>query len=257
MKAESLLKVLTGAGVGSRRRVADAIKQGKVSINGRTVEDFRHPVNRATDRISLDGQPVDFERQSPVYLMLNKPIGILSTTKDESGRKTVLDILPEKYRHLGLYPVGRLDKESTGLLLLTNDGELTYRLTHPKFENEKEYLVYISETLAPVEKAKLKQGIMLDDGLTSPCKVRETKTSPPYNYSITMREGRKRQVRRMFAALGYRILALQRIRMGKISLGELKEGAIRELGAREISDLQSEKRDYPGSILSKRVRKKE
>ena len=257
MKAESLLKVLTGAGVGSRRRVADAIKQGKVLVNGRVVEDFRHPVKLATDRISLDGQPVDFERQTSVYLMLNKPMGILSTTSDESGRKTVLDILPEKFRHLGLYPVGRLDKESTGLLLLTNDGELTYRLTHPKFENEKEYLVYISETLAPVEKVKLKQGIMLDDGLTSPCGVREIKTLPPYNYSITMHEGRKRQVRRMFAALGYRILALQRIRMGKISLGGLKEGAIRELGAREISELQSAKREYPGSILSKKVRKTE
>ena len=237
--------------------MADAIKQGRVSVNGNIAEDFRHPVDRVTDRILLDGQPVDFERQSPVYLVLNKPTGVLSTARDGRGRKTVLGILPEKYRQLGLYPVGRLDKESTGLLLMTNDGELTYRLTHPRFENEKEYLVCISETLAPVEKVKLKQGIMLDDGLTSPCRVREIKTSLLYNYSITMHEGRKRQIRRMFAALGYRVLALQRIRMGKISLGALKEGTIRELGAREISELQSEKRDYPGSILSKKVRKTE
>jgi len=241
MKSESLLRVLTEAGIGSRRRVADAIKQGRVQVNGEMTTDFRYPVNTENDRISLDGQPVDFQPKPVVCLMLNKPKGVISTVRDERGRKTVLDILPEKYRHLRLYPVGRLDKDSTGLLLLTNDGELTYRLTHPKFEQEKEYLVYISNSISPGEKSKLEKGIELDEGETSPCAVRQVKSSPPFNYSITLHEGRKRQVRRMFATLGHRVLALKRIRMGNINLGSLGEGAVRELDEREVCLLLSGK----------------
>jgi 23S rRNA pseudouridine2605 synthase len=247
-----LLKVLTEAGVGSRRRMADAIKNGRVEVNGEAVGDFRHPVNPETDRVSVNGKPVDLRPRRTVYLMVNKPAGILTTTGDERGRRTVLDILPEKYRRLRLYPVGRLDKDSTGLLLLTNDGELTYRLTHPKFEHEKEYLIQIDGALKPEEKIKLERGLKLEDGMTYPVVVREIKSQPPFNYSITMHEGRKRQVRRMLANLGYRVMALKRIRMGNLILGNLKEGAIRELNPAEIRSLA--KRNQKPKIKSQNGR---
>jgi len=236
-----LLKALTEAGLGSRRRVADAIKNGRVEVNGETMENFRHPVNPETDRVLVNGKPVDLKPRRMVYLMVNKPVGILTTTSDERGRRTVLDILPEKYRHLRLYPVGRLDKDSTGLLLLTNDGELTYRLTHPKFEHEKEYLIHIDGRLKPDEIRKLENGVELEDGMTYPMVVKEVKSQPPFNYSITMHEGRKRQVRRMLASLGYRVLELRRIRMGNLHLGNLKEGATRELTPEEVHALMTAK----------------
>jgi len=236
-----LLKVLTEAGVGSRRRIADAIKTGRVEVNGEPVENFRHPVNPETDRVSVNGKVIDLKPRRTVYLMVNKPAGIITTTSDERGRRTVLDILPEKYRHLRLYPVGRLDKDSTGLLLLTNDGELTYRLTHPRFEHEKEYLIHIDGRLKPDEKTKLERGVELEDGMTYPVVVKEIKSPPPFNYSLTMHEGRKRQVRRMLANLGYRVLELRRIRMGNLHLGNLKEGAIRELTPDEVRALMTAK----------------
>jgi len=221
--------------------VADAIKNGRVEVNGEPVENFRHPVNPETDRVSVYGKPVDLKPRRTVYLMVNKPAGVITTTSDERGRQTVLDILPEKYRHLRLYPVGRLDKDSTGLLLLTNDGELTYRLTHPKFEHEKEYLIHIEGSLKPEEKRKLEKGFELEDGMTYPVVVKEIKSPPPFNYSITTHEGRKRQVRRMLANLGYQVLAIKRIRMGSLNLGNLKEGATRELTPEEVRALLAAK----------------
>jgi len=232
-----LLKTLTEAGVGSRRWITDAIKNGRVEVNGEPVEDFRHPVNPETDRVSVNGKLVNLRPKRMVYLMVNKPAGVITTTSDERGRRTVLDILPEKYRRLRLYPVGRLDKDSTGLLLLTNDGELTYKLTHPRFEHEKEYLIHIDGRLKPEERRKLENGFELEDGMTYPVAVKEIKSQPPFNYSITMHEGRKRQVRRMLANLGYQVLELRRIRMGSLNLGNLKEGTIRELTPAEVCAL--------------------
>ncbi len=236
MGTKPLLKALTEAGIGSRRKLADAIKQGRVKVNRQIAEDFRQPVDVETDRISISGQPIDLKPRQLVYLVLNKPKGIMSTTSDERGRRTVLDILPEKYRHIRLYPVGRLDKESTGLLLLTNDGELTNRLTHPRFEHEKEYLVSINGKLNADEKQKLEQGVELEDGLTYPAVVKEIE-APPFNYSITIHEGRKRQVRRMFESMGHLVLTLRRIRLGSLTLGKLKEGEIRELSVKEVKTL--------------------
>jgi len=221
--------------------VADAIKNGRVKVNGEPVENFRHPVNPEADRVSVNGKPVDLKPGRTVYLMANKPADILATTSDERGRRTVMDILPQKYRHLRLYPVGRLDKDSTGLLLLTNDGDLTYRLTHPKFEHDKEYLIRIQGRLKPDEITNLEKGLKLEDGMTYPLAVKEIKSQPPFNYSITMHEGRKRQVRRMLANLGYQVLALRRIRMGNLDLGNLREGAIRELTPEEVRALLSAK----------------
>lgn len=234
-----LLKALTEAGVGSRRRIADAIKNGRVEVNGETIENFRHPLNPETDCVSVYSKPVDLKPRSTIYLLVNKPAGIITTTSDERGRQTILDILPEKYRHLRLFPVGRLDKDSTGLLLLTNDGEVTYRLTHPRFEHDKEYLICIEGSLKPEEKRKLEKGFELEDGMTYPVVVKEIKSTPPFNYSIIMHEGRKRQVRRMLANLGYQVLAIKRIRIGNLNLGNLKEGATRELNTQEVSALRA------------------
>jgi len=236
MTETTLLKVLTEAGLGSRRKMTEAIKNGKVRVNGVVAENFRLPVNTNTDRILFDGRPIILKAEEPVYLMLNKPDGLLCTTSDDRGRRTILDILPEQYRRLRLYPVGRLDMDSTGLLILTNDGSLTYQLTHPKFEHEKEYLVQIEGTLKPREKQNLELGVKLEDGITAPAIIKEVRATP-FNYSLIIHEGKKRQIRRMFAHLGYSVLALKRIRTGSLLLGDLKEGQTRKLTAREVKAL--------------------
>ena len=237
MPSLPLLKVLTMSGIGSRRRLADAIKQNRVEVNGEVIEDFRYPVDTEKDRVAIDGRPIKLSVEQSVYLMLNKPRGVISTVRDERGRRTVIDCLPQKYRSLRLYPVGRLDKDSTGLLLLTNDGELTHKLTHPSFEHEKEYLVQISARLKLSEKQRLERGIELEDGRTHPAIVREVPSLPQFSYSVTIHEGRKRQVRRMFDSIGHRALSLKRIRMGNLTLGDLEEGTSRELSIQEIRAL--------------------
>jgi 23S rRNA pseudouridine2605 synthase len=236
MTDTTLLKALTEAGLGSRRKMTDAIKNGKVSVNGTIAENFRQSVNIESDRILFEGRPIKLKAEQIVYLMLNKPEGLLCTTSDDRGRRTILHILPENYHHLRLYPVGRLDLDSTGLLILTNDGSLTYQLTHPKFEHEKEYLVQIEGTLQLREKQNLERGVRLEDGITAPALIKEVR-STPFNYSLTIHEGKKRQIRRMFAHLGYRVLALKRIRMGSLILGNLREGETRQLTAREVKSL--------------------
>ncbi len=237
MSAKPLLKALTEAGIGSRRRMAAAIKRGAVRVNGDIAESFNHPVNVMKDRVSLDGQLLNLKPDEIICLALNKPEGVVSTVRDEKGRRTVLDVLPPKYRELRLYPAGRLDGDTTGLLLLTNDGDLTYRLTHPRFEHEKEYLLYIKGSLKQSEIEQLERGVPLEDGMTHPAKVRADSSSPPFNYSITIHEGRKRQVRRMFEKIKHPVLALKRIRIGRLTLGDIKEGEVRRLNAREIKAL--------------------
>jgi 23S rRNA pseudouridine2605 synthase len=238
MREKSLIKALTEAGIGPRRRMAEAIKQGKITVNGRTAESFTQPVDIDSDRVTINGQAVKLKPDETVCLVLNKPVGVVSTVSDEKGRRTVLDILPAGYKKLRLYPVGRLDIDTTGLLLLTNDGDLTYQLTHPKFEHEKEYLAQIKGRLKAEEKRRLEKGIRLEDGVTQPARVKEI-SRPPYNYSITIHEGRKRQVRRMFERLGHPVLALKRVRIGGLVLGDLKEGETRRLSRREINHLLS------------------
>jgi 23S rRNA pseudouridine2605 synthase len=249
MPARSLLKALTESGAGPRRRMAEAIKQGKVQVNGETAESFNQPVDIETDRVSIDGKTINLKPDETVCLMLNKPAGVVSTVSDEKGRRTVLDILPERYKKLRLYPAGRLDADSTGLLLLTNDGDLTYRLTHPKFELGKEYLVQIQGRLGAEEVSRLERGIRLEDGMTAPATVKVI-TTPPFNYSITIHEGRKRQVRRMFERLGHTVLALKRVRIGGLGLGNLKEGEARLLRPAEIASLLS------GNQIDKQVNQK-
>ncbi len=231
-----LVKALVLAGGGSRRRMADAVKQGRVLVNGQVAASFTQPVDTDKDLLLLDGKAVKPAPDEPVYLLLNKPAGFLSTTRDERGRHTVMDLLPERYRLKNLYPVGRLDLDSRGLLLLTNDGDLTYRLTHPRFEKEKEYLVRLDRPLSETDAARFEQGLELEDGLTWPVRLRRQQENPTL-YSVILHEGRKRQLRRMFHSLGYAVNDLQRIRMGHLKLGKLAEGEARELSAAEKAEI--------------------
>lgn len=240
MEDLTVLKTLVMAGCGSRRAMADAIKQSRVSVNGVLVESFKQQFDPGHDTVSLDGKPIDIPKRNHVYIMLNKPVGVLSTTSDDRGRRTVLELLPIEYRGLNLYPVGRLDLDSKGLLLLTDDGDLTFRLTHPRFEKEKEYLVALDRRLDPIDKNRFEQGLELEDGITYPTSVKETSGMPPI-YKVILHEGRKRQLRRMFGSLGYKVEGLQRIRIGKLTLGDLPEGQTKVLSKSDVEPV-----DEPG-----------
>lgn len=232
-----LLKYLIGATGLSRRKIADAIRQGRVEVNRQIAEDFRQLIRVGSDTVKMDGKAIKPSAQPPICLMLNKPTGFLTTSQDDRERRTVMDLLPGKYQAVQLHVAGRLDMDSSGLLLLTNDGDLTYRITHPKFEHEKEYWVDIAGYLKAAEKRKLEEGIQLEDGLTHPARIKTVRGHPPYDYSITIHEGRKRQVRRMFEALGYRVRELKRVRIGNLLLGDLPEGQTRELSASDIKKM--------------------
>lgn len=231
---KQIIKLLVETGYGSRRKAAELIKQGVVKVNGASVESFKHPVVIGKDSVTVNGKAITGKLSAgKAYILMNKPAGVLSAVSDERGGKVFMELLPKTYQLLRLYPAGRLDKDSTGLLLLTNDGDLTYELTHPKYEHEKEYQVYITGSLSKEEALKLERGVTLDDGDTAKAVVKELKGNEYYNYSITIHEGRKRQVRRMFASLGHQVRALKRVRMGGLWLGQLKVGEVKNLTKEE------------------------
>lgn len=259
-----LLKVLTSNRVGSRRDIAAAIKYGRVTVNGAAVENFSLQVNLKKDTVTVNGKRIQPEASRRIVLMFNKPAGIVTTTSDEMGRTTVIESLPKEYQEIGLYPVGRLDKESTGLLLITNDGDLTYRLTHPKFEHEKEYLVAVTGNLSAAELNAIRKGVPLEDGVTGLAILTEIKGQLPFNYRMIMHEGKKRQIRRTFEAFGYRVKALKRVRVGPVMLGTLAEGSVRELTGDEINKLSakpvrtvsSEKKSQPEKTFNRKPRQR-
>ena len=178
----------------------------------------------------LNGEKVVLREKT--YILLNKPPGVITTRKDRFAGKTVLDILPERFRYL--YPVGRLDKDTTGLLLLTNDGELTHRLTHPRFEVDKLYQAVLDKPLKNSDLNRLEKGIPIDGMPTAPCKIRCRDSS---TVEIILHEGRKRQIKRMFSVLGYKVVDLRRLQESHLTLGDLKPGQWRFLSQREIEGL--------------------
>lgn len=225
-------KFLASAGVASRRASEELIRSGRVTVNGETVTDPARDVS-AADRVAADGREVHQPEQRVVYAV-NKPPGVVSTARDTHGRPTVVGLVPDTAR---LYPVGRLDLESTGLILLTNDGELAHRLTHPRFEVEKTYLATVAHP--PVGEAalrRLRSGVQLEDGLTAPARVRRVAAD---RLEITIHEGRSRQVRRMCQAVGHPVSALERVAFGPLELGRLEIGAYRQLNETEIAALAS------------------
>jgi 23S rRNA pseudouridine2605 synthase len=234
----TVLKALVLAGCGSRRAMAEAIKQERVAVNGILVTSFKQEISEARDALTLDSKSVTIRLAQPVYLMINKPVGVLSTTRDDRGRRTVIDLLSPEHIKLNLYPIGRLDLDSCGLLLLTDDGAITHRMTHPSFEKEKEYVVTIDREMLGEDRAKFENGIELEDGPTWPTTLRESATER-YKYYVVLHEGRKRQVRRMFGALGYRVNSLKRIRIDSLILGELPEGQMRVLLKEEVAALRA------------------
>jgi 23S rRNA pseudouridine2605 synthase len=226
-----LAKFLSNSGVASRRAAEQIVHSGRVTVGGELVTDPARQVT-AADCVALDGRVVSAPLERVVYV-LNKPVDVVSTARDTHGRRTVVSLVPSPLR---LYPVGRLDADTTGLILLTNDGELAHRLTHPRFEVPRTYRAVVSRP--PVRDGALRalrQGVMLDDGLSAPARVSRL---APNTLELTIHEGRKRQVRRMCAAVGHPVVALERVRFGPVRLGDLAPGDHRRLSDAEVSRLR-------------------
>jgi 23S rRNA pseudouridine2605 synthase len=227
-----LAKYLATAGVASRRASEEIVSSGRVTVDGQTITDPAHDVSE-TSAVTLDGRRVSTEHERVVYA-LNKPAGVVSTARDPQGRPTVVTMVPQTER---LYPVGRLDIDTTGLILLTNQGELAHRLTHPSFEVEKTYRVVVSGP-ALHERAlqALRDGVELEDGRTAPAQVRRVSAD---TLQITIHEGRKRQVKRMCEAVGHPVKRLERVAFGPLALGDLPRGRWRKLSDGEVEALMA------------------
>ncbi|MBE7091760.1 MAG: rRNA pseudouridine synthase [Clostridiales bacterium] len=230
-----LQKYMADCAVASRRASEQLILQGRVAINGVTVTELGTKVNEG-DKVTFDGNVIKPVKKR-VYIMLNKPDKVMSTVSDPEGRTTVLDLIEEKTR---LYPVGRLDYHTEGLILLVNDGDVAYHLTHPKFEIEKEYLVTIQGEISREEVLKLQSGVIIDGQKTAPSKVRVTEvTDHTTSLSVIIHEGRNRQVRKMFEAINKKVIHLTRFRHGELVLTGLKPGQWRYLNDEEITYLEN------------------
>ncbi len=231
-------KYLAKVGLGSRRKVDEYIEKGLVEVNGKAAE-LGMQVDPEQDLIKFKGKVVsakEDETEPKEYWKVYKPRGVVSTASDPHGRPSVVELVPSDAR---LYPVGRLDQDSEGLILLTNDGRLTYHLTHPKFEVEKDYLVWISGNLSKSDIRRLRQGVFLKEGRTQPAKVEVIfKEKEKAKFLITLTEGRYHQVRRMAARVGLTVTRLKRVRMASLELGELEPGEAVRLSKKEIEELQ-------------------
>lgn len=230
MKSDSikLAAFLARAGIAARRRSEELILQGKVRVNGQTQTNVATRVVPGQDVVEYDGRVLELEEHK-VLLALNKPRGVVSTVSDPDGKKTVIDFVPSQYRHLRLFPIGRLDEDSEGLILLTNDGEYAQQITHPRYEIEKEYRVTIAGQLSPAEVSRILRGVPLKDGTTKPAEVEVVKESgSTQTVDMTLREGRYHEIRRIMKALNHEVIRLQRRRIGPFVLGDLPSGQVRE-----------------------------
>jgi pseudouridine synthase len=232
-----LQKFLASVGVASRRASEKIIQDGRVQVNGRIVRELGVKIDPDVDEIKVDGKACRKEPRH-IYILINKPIGVVTTVKDPFGRPTVLDLI--KGLKERVYPVGRLDMDTEGLLILTNDGEVTYRLTHPKHEVEKTYLAHVRGMVGRQQILMLETGVKLEDGLTAPAKVRIVKYDGDSTVlEIKIHEGKKRQVRRMCSAVGNPVIYLKRTHIGTLSLKNLKPGQWRFMTAKEIEYIKN------------------
>ncbi len=234
---ERLQKVLAQAGVASRRKCEEWILQGRVEVNDRKVTALGVKVDPDCDQIKVDGRPIRQEKE--IYLLFNKPKGVISSVKDPEGRKVVVDYLKNIPQRV--YPVGRLDYDTEGLLLLTNDGEFAHMLTHPKHHIPKTYHVTVRGVPHGDRLDRLKRGVRLDDGMTAPAEVEYHDIAADQTrsiVSITIYEGRNRQVRRMFEAVGLQIERLKRVQFGTLFLHDVHRGKYRHLSVAEVQQLK-------------------
>ena len=228
-------KYIAHAGVASRRKAEELIKQGLVTLNGQMVTELATTV-KSGDRVEVEGQPIYNEEK--VYYLLNKPRGVISSVRDDKGRQTVVDLLPEVKERI--YPVGRLDWDTSGLLILTNDGDFTDKMLHPRHEIDKVYVARVKGLVSKDNLRPLTKGIVIDGKKTQPARYRIVKTDREKNRSVvelTIHEGRNHQVKKMFEAVGLMVDKLSRTRFGTLDLSGLNPGEARRLNKKEISQL--------------------
>ncbi|RSK27495.1 rRNA pseudouridine synthase [Bacillus sp. HMF5848] len=234
---ERLQKVIAHAGIASRRKAEEMIIEGRVKVNGKVVNELGVKVG-ANDKVEIDGVPLS--KEEPVYYMLYKPRGVISAVTDDKNRKVVTDFFPHVKERI--YPIGRLDYDTSGLLLLTNDGEFANLLMHPKFEIDKVYVAKVKGIVNRYKLKELEKGVVLSDGKTAPAKAKIISTDNRKDTTIvelTIHEGRNRQVRRMFEAIGHEVVKLKRERYGFLHLGNLRPGDAREIGPHEVKRLRA------------------
>ena len=236
---ERLQKVIAESGYASRRKAEELIKAGKVYVNGIKITEMGYKVN-GNDLIDINGKPL--KKEDKEYYLLNKPRGVVTTTSDDKNRKTVTDIIETTKR---IYPIGRLDYDTTGVLLLTNDGKLTNILNHPSSEVTKVYLAKIEGIVEPFKIKKLEQGVVIDGKKTSKARVRIKKIDKKNNASyieLTIHEGRNHQVKKMFEAIGYNVIKLKREKYAFLDVKSLKSGEYRKLTTKEVKSLYALKK---------------
>lgn len=231
-----LQKYLAMCGVASRRKSEKMILQGRVKVNGKVIDKLGYKINPDIDVILVDNKQV-IKKENYIYIALNKPEGYITTVKDQFNRPTVLDLV--KSINERIYPIGRLDYDTSGLLLLTNDGDLTYKLTHPKHEIEKVYIAKIKGVPTEKKLNKFRKGLKIDNYVTSKAKIEVLKKYNDYSIvKIAIHEGKNRQIRKMCKKINHPVIKLKRIAIGKIELGNLKKGSWRYLSKEEISYLK-------------------
>ena len=237
-KGERLQVVLARFGIASRRGVVSLIESGKVAVNNKTILEKGFRVDASADKITVDGRDISVEiPQEKRYFIFNKPKGVMTTLQDPHAERTVADFFKDVSARV--FPVGRLDRDTTGLLIMTNDGELAFRLTHPKFGVKKRYRARVEGVVTEEKVKRLEKGIDLEEGRTAPCTIEiEVKTAKETILYVTLHEGKKRQIRRIFERVGHRVLELERLTYGPISLGDLRFGQKRELKSHEVRQLE-------------------
>ena len=234
LESGRLNRYIARAGVCSRRKADHLIENGQVKVNGQKVYEFWHQVNKG-DEVRVNGKiisPREF-----LYVLLNKPKDTITTAKDERGRKTVLDLVKIDGGTEGLFPVGRLDRNTTGVLFLTTDGDLGHRLMHPSFQIPKHYTARTKDPVRPDQLDQLRRGVILEDGPAAFDRVAYAQPSNPFEIGIELHEGRNRQIRRMFAALDHKVVALERISYAGLTTRRLRRGRWRQLNKKEIRKL--------------------
>ena len=231
-----LQKYIAMCGTASRRKAEEMIASGRVKVNGEKVTEQGVKVEVGADKVTVDGKDISIVSKK-YYIMLNKPVGYVSTVSDEAGRPTVVDLIREEVK-TRIFPVGRLDYDTEGLLLLTNDGDFSYRVTHPKFEMNKTYIALVGSGLTVTGINKLRRGVVIDGFKTSPAEVELLDAEQGKSVvKITIHEGKNRQVRKMFEAVGVKVKELRRVSIGKVELGNLPYGRWRHLTSHEIKYL--------------------